>query len=178
MTHVRILFLLLFTAVFAGCEDTPSEVLDLVGAAPVLRSTSVSPSSFNLDNQQMTGTVYRLSTTLGATASDPQGVDDIRQVQWSVFAPSGGTPIAQGLLVPGVVSGAGVREYSSTATFEVERSGLGEYRMEIFAVDATNLKSSITQATLRVHLNDAPPVLSLAGARQTGSAGSDSAQFV
>jgi hypothetical protein len=174
MTHVRIFVLLFLIAALYGCEDTPSEVIDFTGSAPVLRSTSVSPSLFNLDQQQMTGGAYRLSSTLTAAVSDPQGLEDIREVAWSVYPPGGGSPIARGALGP--IAGnplSPTREYTSVASFDVTRSATGAYRMEIVAIDGSSLRSTIVQATLTVRLSDQPPVLSLPGARHVPVPGTD-----
>jgi len=174
MTHVRIFVLLYLIAALYGCEDTPSEVIDFTGSAPVLRSTSVSPSVFNLDQQPITGNVYRLSSTLSATVSDPQGLADVQQVAWSVYAPGGSSPIAQGTLAPVVqVPGSEIREYTSVATFEANRSATGAYRMEIVAVDGSALRSTIAQITITVRVTDLPPVLSLPGARHIPVTGVD-----
>jgi hypothetical protein len=178
MTHVRILLILLVFAILPGCETPPSEVIDFTGSAPALRSTSVAPSSFNLSNQQMTGGVYQLSSTLSATVSDPQGVGDISQVQWAMYAPAGTIPIAQGTLSP-IVSPAGsqTREYTSVASFQVSPSVPGAYRMEIVAVDASALRSTVASSTVRIGFNDLPPVLSLPGARLIAVQGTDSYRF-
>ncbi len=179
MTHVRILLLLLTLVALPGCEDNPSAIIDPGGSAPVLRATAVAPSFFNLDNQQPVAGMYRLSTTLSATVSDPQGVEDVRQVRWTVYAPSGTAPIAQGTLTPSaIVPGSGTREFTSVATIEVARTALGSYKLEMFAVDGSELRSSIAYTTVTVRLTDAPPILSLAGARQVATSGADSSLFL
>jgi hypothetical protein len=126
----------------------------------------------------MTGGVYQLSSTVSATVSDPQGVGDISQVQWAMYAPTGTTPIAQGTLSP-IASPAGsqTREYTSVASFQVSPSVLGSYRLEIVAVDGSALRSTITSTTIRIGVNDLPPVLSLPGARLIEVQGTDSYRF-
>jgi len=175
MTHVRILLLLLLVAAIVGCEGTPSEVIDLSGSAPVLHSSSVSPALFNLDQLQPTGNVYRLSSAVSATVSDPQGLADIRQVTWSVYAPGSTSPFAQGTLAAvAQVPGSPTQEYTSVATFQVSRSATGAYTMAIMAIDGSALHSTITQKTITVRVSDLPPVLSLPGARLISTSGNDS----
>jgi hypothetical protein len=175
--HVRKTFFLLIIAALAGCEENPSSVADLTGSSPVLEAMSVAPSAFNLNALQPVGTTYRLSTTLSAFVSDPQGITDVREVRWNLYAPSGTAAIASGTLPGGVLSAGGrVREYAAVITFDATRASAGSYRVELFATDAAGFLSAATSTTLNVRIGDSAPILALAGARQISTSG-DSALF-
>lgn len=178
MTHVRTSLLLGLLVFFAGCEDNPSDTIDFTGAAPVLRTAVANPLSFNLDALPASGGVYRLSVAVTATAQDPQGLDDIRSVEWSVYPPLSASPVAAGTLTPSIlVPGTGYREFTSVVLFEVTKNQTGLYRLEIRAVDQAGLRSTASSTMLTVRLNNTAPVLSLPGAREVARSGADSVRF-
>lgn len=175
---MRIVFFVLLIAAFAGCEENPSTLQDLTGTAPVIRSTAVSPTAFDLDGLTPSGTSYRLSTTVAATVADPQGIADIREVRWNLYAPAGTSPLSGGTLVPSVPGpGAQTREYTGVIAFDATRTSTGAYRLEIVATDAAGFRSTIISSSLTVRTGGSAPALSLAGARQVAAAGADSALF-
>ena len=177
MKHVRKTFFFLIIAALAGCEENPSSIADLTGSSPVLESATVSPAAFDLDMLQPTGATYRLSTTLSASVSDPQGLADVREVRWQLYAPAGTAVLASGTLLGGVLAPGGrIREYTTVITFDATRALTGSYRVELFATDAAGFSSTITSTALNVRIGGSAPLLSLAGARQI-STGGDSALF-
>ena len=177
MKHVRKAFFVLLVAALSGCEENPSTVADLTGTSPVLESASATPAAFDLDALPQQGGVYRLSAYIAALVSDPQGVSDIREVRWTLYAPSGTSVIATGTMQAGVTGSNGLtRDYSTAITFDATRALRGAYRVELTATDGSGFRSTTTSISLNVRIGNASPALALAGARQISMSG-DSALF-
>jgi hypothetical protein len=175
--HVRKAFFVLLVAALSGCEENPSTVADLTGTSPVLESASATPSAFDLDALQQQGGVYRLSSYISALVSDPQGINDIREVRWTLYSPSGTSVLASGTMQAGVAGSNGMsRDYSSAITFDATRALRGTYRVEVAATDGSGFRSTIAGLGIVVRLGGSAPILALAGARQVSASG-DSALF-
>lgn len=177
---MRISFLHVFFLSLAvlSCETNPLDTVDTGGAAPFLQSASVMPPGFDLDALAPSGSTYQLNVSLTALVSDPQGASDVAAVTYSLFGPSGETPIASGQFTkfpPSVESQPVI--CNGTLSFSVNRSTSGVYRMEIAATDLAGHRSATVSQEIPVYKGKSAPVLSLPGARILAQAGIDSTRY-
>ncbi len=176
MKHVRKALFVLLVAALPGCEENPSTGTDLTGTSPILATASATPAVFDLDALQQRNGVYHLTTYVSASVADPQGLADVREVQWVLRDPAGTSVVASGTLQAGATGPGGNREYFASIAFDVARTTVGAYPLDVSAIDAAGSRSTITRLGLVVRLGSSAPVLALAGARQVSTSG-DSTLF-
>lgn len=168
----------LFSLAFVSCENNPLDAIDARGAAPYLRSATITPAGFDLDAMIIPGTSYPLNASVSALVSDPQGASDVAAVTFALFAPSGDVPIASGQCAKTLPSdNSQPVACTGTLAFSVDRNAAGIYRLELSALDQAGHVSATLLQEIPVYRGKSAPVLSQPGARILEQAGSDSTRY-
>jgi hypothetical protein len=177
MRTSSLLFSLLLLA-FISCENNPLGVVDATGAAPILKSASVLPASYDLDATPLAGT-NRFSVTITASVSDPQGASDVGNVTYAILGPPGDSLVASGSLVL-IQPAADSLPVTCTGapSFAVDTSKGGIFRVEISATDKAGHASSTFSREVSIYKGKSAPVVSLPGARWLAASGADSTQYL
>jgi hypothetical protein len=164
--------------VFVSCEKQDGAVIDFSGAAPHISGAVVNPASALLESFPGVSGTYTVTAQVSATVTDPQGIDDIREVRYSLFKPGEQTSFAQGSLVPSQTTApSGARNFTANITFPATRTETGDYRCVVGATDQGALNSNILDLRFSLLLKSSPPILGLPGIRLMTQHGSDSLYF-
>jgi hypothetical protein len=180
MKRVTAIFGFFLLVCFSACEQQDSGVVDSSGSAPFLSELHLSPESVSLNSLPQNNGLISVSTHVQTQVFDTQGIPDIREVRVRIIKPESDEPIVEGSLENTQTSTPG---QSSTGTFEgtlsfsVSLADAGEYRVVVYAVDASDLRSNSLDTRFVLTRENVPPVLGTPGIRLVSTAGVDSTLF-
>lgn len=162
----------------SGCEKKETGTIDLSSAAPIVSRLSITPSAVNIDTLTPTAGAYSISSGISVKVSDPDGLQDIREVDYNLFSPAINALVGSGKLaiVNGGTDSVGAT-FAGRITFTASVTTLGNYLVEAKAVDQSGTTSNILQFGLAVGRNNIPPTFGVPGARQTTASGITPAVF-
>lgn len=155
--------LALFAAWNSGCDKNPLGTVEIKGHAPFLSSAVLTPASVYIDSLTPSGGVYSFPVIVRVKVTDADGLADISTVNGALIRPSGSTPYFQFPLVDdGVLPDSTVGDgmYAARLQFGVIRSQTGPHRIQLSALDGTNLNSNGLEITLDIKRRNSIPVLS------------------
>lgn len=149
----------------AACSEKEEGIIDFTGLPPFLSQATVSPEIVNTDTL-LIGSPGMVSFSLLATAEveDPDGLQDIAGVQYSVRTPEKSEIVSAGQLRddginPDLSPSDG--SYNGAVTITIDRNEIGNYTVEFFATDRSGLTSNAVQKRLIVvRQQNSPPVIS------------------
>jgi len=161
---MRTIAVILLLGFLASCSERDDSPIDFTGLPPFLSEASISPEIVNSDTIQ-TGTSGSVTISLLATATveDPNGLEDIARVEYSVMKPGESQVSFRGelgipLRDPPMPRVGGV--YEGPVVFTIQKSEIGNYTIEFFATDQPGLTSNAIQRTLTVvRQQNSPPVI-------------------
>lgn len=156
---------ILALAFLASCSEKDETIIDFTGLPPFLSAGSISPGIVNSDTLQ-TGPSEAVTISLLATANveDPNGLQDLARVEYSVKKPAGTQASFRGQLHddginPDLSPSDG--SYNGAVTITIDRNEIGNYTVEFFATDRSGLTSNAVQKRLIVvRQQNSPPVIS------------------
>ncbi|MCI0706114.1 MAG: hypothetical protein L0Y80_01335 [Ignavibacteriae bacterium] len=159
--------LLIFVGLFLllSCEKTDDTVIDSVGISPFIVSASISPDTIDTDTigtDPNPDDVLELSVKTYATVTHPSGIENVT-VQARIFAANSGSFLSSTILLDNgndVDSTMGDGVFSGWNTFEITRSEIGTFQVEIVAEYGISYQSSAHILPLQIVRNNVPPVLS------------------
>ena len=145
---------------FCSCEQQRNSIVDPSLSSPFLVSLSLSNSILNLDTTttgaviQLPDMKFKISGSISAKVTDPNGSQDIRKVFYRIYAPRSTDYVTSGVLsyIDTV--------YSANFSFTIDRSDVGIYRIEVYAQDQSNLISNSLQIPLIIMRNNSVPRIS------------------
>jgi len=160
--------LLLMGLSILGCQSGDNSLVDPFHLPPFLKSLAVSPSSINTDTinvgaQRLPADSLRIRVTATAQVSDPEGLANVKEVTVRVFKPASQDLIQTAQLsdngtLPDVSAGDGT--FSGVVSFVIVRSDIGDFKVEVTAIDQADLASNSLTASVSVLRLNKPPVLS------------------
>jgi hypothetical protein len=157
-----------------SCEKERSGIVDTPILPPFMRSASLNVSYLHIDTTTSGGVTrlpngkFQITITLTARVSDPNGLQDVKQVFYRIYAPVANTYFLSGQLGH-VADNANATEaaYAGDISFTIERSASGVYYIEMYAQGTTSLVSNSIQVSLHVAKNNSLPHLSNLSAPDT-----------
>ena len=150
-----------------SCEKQDSTLIDSAGASPFILSASITPAvidtdTINVGTERKPEDVLLLSIKTHATITHPNDLEDITATA-RIFGESGGSSLSSSILLDdgnNADSTKGDGVFSGWNTFEIKRSDIGFFRVEIVSEDARGFKSSTHILPLQIVRNNQPPVIS------------------
>jgi hypothetical protein len=163
---MRFPFLILALCVF-GCQSNDNTPIDPFHLPPFIITLVVSPSSVNTDTinigpQRLPSDTLKITVSVTAQVSDPEGLANVKEVVVHVFKPASQDVIQTAqLLGTGVVpAAAGNETFSGLVSFVIARSDIGDFKLEVTAINKAEIASNSLSTSVAIfRLND-PPVLS------------------
>ena len=145
---------------FSSCEKEKSVLVNPNFSSPFLVSISSSDSELNLDTStsgavsRLPNLQFRISGSINASATDPDGIQDIKEVVYHIYEPRSSDYIASGVLRNNDTN------YSGNFSFVINRSDAGTYRIEVYAQDKSDLISNSLEVSLIIKRNNSIPRIS------------------
>lgn len=165
--------LFLCLAIFPGCEESDVSRIDSRGEPPNVRILTLSIDSVNIDSLVPVNGVYTVPVTIETEVDDSDGLADVSSVSIMVFRPGATSHFIAGNLAPSATPG----HFSADIAITLTRSQIGQYKIQVEAIDKSGLTSNALSRTVTLLKNNTPPALSGATLRGTTPAGSDSTFF-
>jgi len=176
--------LIIASVLLSGCKSEGDAVLDTLGAAPFLTAASVQPQIVNTDTinvgpERKPEDMLQLQCIVRARVVPVAGAGEVDRVDATIALPGGGATLAGvSLHDDGVLpdSTAGDSLYHGALNFQIQRSLVGSFPVEIVAQSSADFFSNMARLVLRVsRLNQAPSLsqldipdtLTLGGTTQT-----------
>lgn len=161
-------YILIFIAglLFSSCEKGKDTFLDTNLNSPFLYSSSLAVGSINLDDTTTNGHLTKLpnseftiTDTVTVFASNPNGLQDIKQVRYRIYSPGAASSFSSGtlLLAFGKSSDTASTGYRAAFTFTLSRSDIGLYTIETYAVGNSGQISNYVQVPLLISRNNSRP---------------------
>ncbi|HTK81390.1 MAG TPA: hypothetical protein VL633_03790 [Bacteroidota bacterium] len=152
------LFLIVICLFIYACEKENGSLVNPSIDSPFLSSLTVDNSTLNLDTttsaavSRLPNGTFRISGTISANATDPNGAEDLNLVTYSIHKPNTTDQIVGGSLTK---SGA---SFSGNFTFVIDRSDVGMYQIEARAKDRSGLSSNALSVPLTITRNNSKPL--------------------
>jgi hypothetical protein len=168
MIRLKGFFFLAIALFVLGCQSDENTPIDPFRLPPFVKSFEISPTTVNTDTinvgQQRLPT-DTLSITVNAIAqvSDPEGISNLLEVSVGVYRPTSRDLIKTAALLDNGVSPdaiAGDGTFASLVTFKILRSDIGDFQVEVTAVNKSNVTSNTLTRFLTVERLNRPPILS------------------
>lgn len=159
--------MLLLSGILSSCEKKDSSVIDSIGSAPKLSASSLSISTINTDTINIGPTrnpddVLPISVN-AFTIVVSGGVTPVSSVQFIARDEKGSNVLATGTLADdGNPPDSQINDslYSGKVTFQILRSTVGVFPVELFAQDAAGFRSNSSILSVRIVRLNRAPVLS------------------
>ncbi|HEV8539436.1 MAG TPA: hypothetical protein VGR15_11015 [Bacteroidota bacterium] len=139
------------------CEKEDDAIVDPGLSPPFIISVTSSDSALHLDTTtsaavtRLPNNRFRISGSISAKVADPNGLQDLRQVNYRLYEPRSSDYITSGVL------GYLDTSYSASFSFTISRSEAGIFRFEVYAQDRDNLTSNFLQIPLVISRNNSRP---------------------
>lgn len=165
--NVRIAILWIALTI-AGCQKADEGIIDPFRLPPFLTEFVVRPTLVNSDTirvgvQPLPTDTLTIKVNASVKVSDPEGLQDVREVLSNVYKPASRTLINSVRLLddgknPDEKSGDGI--FSGIVSFKIVRTDIGDFRVEAVARDRANLSSNMVGSSVTIVRLNRPPVLS------------------
>ena len=152
--------LVLWAALYTGCDKNQLASLDSTNAAPLISQLVFSPDSVYLDALTPTNGEYTVTTSVRARATDSGGAGDIAAVTADVIMANGSLAASGiGLHDDGVApdSAAGDGVFSGSLQFQLTRAQAGRWQIRVSAVDHRGALSNALSGQLKLARHNSPP---------------------
>ena len=154
--------------IFLSCEKDSDSIIESRGSSPLLLAASVSPTTINTDTvsvgaEQKPDDVLILNVKTYATVIHSEGTSQVAAVTAIIFGASSSSPLAVGKLLNDGIDVDSTKQdniFSGWVTFEIRRSEVGTYRVEVSAEDYYAFRSNTFIVPLEIIRTNRPPVLS------------------
>jgi hypothetical protein len=137
---LNIAFLGIFLLFFAGCEKTPSGIIDDNSMPPFLSFAQLNRDSLNIDEDSLyvipldSGKKFFLTLFATATAHDTDGGNSISFLHYKIFKPNTSASMQSGKLKRTSVANSSAT-FSDSIVFVVQRTEPGFYQFQFTAED-------------------------------------------
>ena len=106
---------------------------------------------------------YKITATLLVEAKNLDGSPEIRSVFYRIYRPSSSDYFSQGIMSRKIDNQDSTSlDFTSNLTFVISRVEVGAYRIEVYAMDISNLPSNTIQVALLITRNNSTPQLTSA----------------
>jgi hypothetical protein len=180
MSHLKQLLFLVIALFVLGCQSDENTPIDPFHLPPFVKSFTISPSSVNTDTinvgqQRLPTDTLRITVNATAQVSDPEGISNLREVSVGVYRPKSQdliktAPLFDNGIAPDAIAGDGT--FTGVVAFNILRSDIGDFRVEVTATNKTELSSNSVSVPLAVVRLNKPPMLSDLTAPDSVSIGS------
>jgi hypothetical protein len=179
MSHLR-QFLFLAIALFVlGCQSDENTPIDPFHLPPFVKSFEISPTYINTDtinvgHQRLPTDTLNITVNATAQVSDPGGISNLQEVSVGVYRPASRDLIKTAALLDNGVSPdaiAGDGTFTGLVTFKILRSDIGDFQVEVTAVNKSNVNSNTLSNFVTVERLNRPPILSDLAAPDSVSVG-------
>ncbi|TAK57312.1 MAG: hypothetical protein EPO24_10035 [Bacteroidetes bacterium] len=164
------LSLLALSLLLFSCDNENTNLIESPINLPIVRGLTVTPNLVDTDTipwsgQRTPDDELTLHVNLSANAADVDGIGDIKSVRYQILKPASRAIIVQGELslepfpVP-FSSAIPEAYYTADVSFKIKRVNVGNYTVEVYAVDKSNLTSNSDIHAVTVTRYSSDPVIS------------------
>jgi hypothetical protein len=168
MNHLKHFLLLVIPAFVLGCQSNENTPVDPFHVPPFVKSFTVSPTSINTDTinvgqQRLPTDTLKITVSATAQVSDPEGISNLKEVIVGVYKPASHSlvktaPILDNGVAPDAIAGDGI--FAGLVTFNIVRSDIGDFQVEVTALNKSNVTSNTLSSFVSVERLNRPPMLS------------------
>ena len=147
-----------------SCLKEKEGLVDFSQNIPRLLTASIQPSVVNLDFDtvnvvRLSNGDFQITITASVSAIDPDGIQDIPALSFTVFKPGSVDPAVRGTFAQSSSSGD-TAIYSSNLTFIMKRTEAGLYPIEFSVRDNAGLVGNVQRVSMNITRNNSPPQIS------------------
>jgi hypothetical protein len=168
MSHLKQVFFLVVGLFVLGCQSDENTPIDPFHLPPYVKSFAISPTSINTDTinvgqQRLPTDTLRITVTATAQVSDPEGISNLKEVTVSIYRPASQdlvktAQILDNGVAPDAIAGDGV--FAGLVTFNIVRSDIGDFQVEVTALNKSNVASNTLSSFVSIERLNQPPTLS------------------
>ena len=158
---VSIILSFLLALLFLSCEKEKSVTIDTALSPPLVTSSSLQDTTFNLDADSIliSNGKYTIVDSIIVFVNDPNGFEDIDQVSYRIYKPSASTYFTSGTLSRVSTISVNSAIYSRKITFSMSRSEAGVFKIDVVAQGKSNLKSNTIVSSILITRNNSRPLI-------------------
>jgi hypothetical protein len=168
MSHLRQSLFLVIALFVLGCQSDENTPIDPFHLPPFVKSSAISPTSINTDTinvgqQRLPTDTLNITVNAIAQVSDPAGISNLQEVSVSIYKPASRdliktAPLFDDGVSPDAIAADGI--FTGLVTFKILRSDIGDFQVEVIAVNKSNVTSNTLTRFLTVERLNRPPILS------------------
>jgi hypothetical protein len=168
MSHLKQLLFLVIALFVLGCQSDENTPIDPFHLPPYVKSFEISPTSVNTDTinvgqQRLPTDTLKITVSAKAQVSDPEGLSNLQEVSVGIYKPGSQdliktAPLFANGVAPDAIAGDGI--FAGLVTFNIVRSDIGDFQVEVTALNKSNVASNTLSRFVSVQRLNQPPTLS------------------